>query len=290
MILRYISIRLQSTSWHRVKTYYYHVWGNHRPFTSYFRFILVQHLGTILVLTTSNSPFEGSEKRAQRAGGSRSLGRPDDAGAGKELPMEIILGGPPFIRCQLKDENAVMEKLWQWSLELLWKYVWWFHRIFIQSQCVMIHNHFLHLNNPTLPIGLWSLKLPPPPCAVLLVSVNQNEAEVSAAFRWWVGLQAWHRHEFLETASRWGKADFSTQAWLRSTASSHGWSDLAGRKDSAAIQETCGAEGAESRAVGRPADLKKTTAWGWESIKNRDWSWGKGTICNMIVYTYIYNI
>jgi hypothetical protein len=73
----------------------------------------VQHLGTILVLTTSNSPFEGSEKRAQRAGGSRSLGRPDDAGAGKELPMEIILGGPPFIRCQLKDENAVMEKLWQ---------------------------------------------------------------------------------------------------------------------------------------------------------------------------------
>jgi len=28
------------------------------------------------------------------------------------------------------------------------------------------------------------LKLPPPPCAVLLVSVNQNEAKVSAAFRW----------------------------------------------------------------------------------------------------------
>jgi hypothetical protein len=38
--------------------------------------------------------------------------------------------------------------------------------------------------NPTLPIGLKSLKLPPPPCAVMLVSVNQNEAKISAAFRW----------------------------------------------------------------------------------------------------------
>ena len=37
---------------------------------------------------------------------------------------------------------------------------------------------------PYLTIGLLSLKLPPPPCAVLLVSVNQNEAKISAAFRW----------------------------------------------------------------------------------------------------------
>ena len=31
--------------------------------------------------------------------------------------------------------------------------------------------------NPTLPISLQSLKLPPPPCAVLPVSVSQNEAK-----------------------------------------------------------------------------------------------------------------
>ena len=34
----------------------------------------------------------------------------------------------------------------------------------------------MQLNNPTLPIGLISLRLPSPPCAVVLVSVNQNEA------------------------------------------------------------------------------------------------------------------
>ena len=42
----------------------------------------------------------------------------------------------------------------------------------------------MQLKNPTLPTGLLFLKLPPPPCAVLLVSVNQNEAKISAAFRW----------------------------------------------------------------------------------------------------------
>ena len=45
----------------------------------------------------------------------------------------------------------------------------------------------MQLKNPTLPTGYYFylfLKLPPPPCAVLLVSVNQNEAKVSAAFRW----------------------------------------------------------------------------------------------------------
>jgi hypothetical protein len=38
--------------------------------------------------------------------------------------------------------------------------------------------------NPTIPISLLSLKLPPPPCAVLPVSVNQHETKISAAFRW----------------------------------------------------------------------------------------------------------
>ena len=66
----------------------------------------------------------------------------------------------------------------------------------------------MQLKNPTLPTGLLFLKLPPPPCAVLLVSVNQNEAKISAAFRWWFGLQAWHRHDFLETAFGWGKTYF----------------------------------------------------------------------------------
>ena len=61
---------------------------------------------------------------------------------------------------------------------------------------------------PNTSYRLLFLKLPPPPCAVLLVSVNQNEAKVSAAFRWWFGLRAWHRHDFLEIAFRWGKADF----------------------------------------------------------------------------------
>ena len=37
---------------------------------------------------------------------------------------------------------------------------------------------------PNTSYRLLFLKLPPPPCAVLLVSVNQNEAKVSAAFRW----------------------------------------------------------------------------------------------------------
>ena len=37
---------------------------------------------------------------------------------------------------------------------------------------------------PNTSYRLLFLKLPPPPCPVLLVSVNQNESKVLAAFRW----------------------------------------------------------------------------------------------------------